>query len=201
MGERPVPRTVWPRGGLAATFVAMQTTGAVEAAIAGLSVGIDHDLLTLYYGELRQIARRAMRGGERITFQPTDLVNAAALRLLESKGVWIRDETHLLALAARVIRLTFIDEVRRRAAGKRDVAMVTAWDEHDAPAELDILRFDELLEELAEFEPDGARVVEMRFYVGMSMKEISDALAVSERTIHRRWASARAWLLKELQAA
>ena len=176
-------------------------TALAETGKAGLPGGIDHDLLTLYYGELRQIARRAIRGGERITFQPTDLVHAAALRLLESSGVWIRDETHLLALAARVIRMTFIDEVRRRKAKKRDVEIVTHWDGHDVPAELDVLRFDDLLEELAEFEPDGARVVEMRFYVGMSMKEIAGALAIPERTIHRRWTTARAWLLKELQAA
>lgn len=173
----------------------------IEIPAAARPGGIDHDLLALYYDELRQIARRAIRRGERITFQPTDLVHAAALRLLESSGVWIRDETHLLALAARVIRMTFIDEVRRRKAQKRGIEIVTRWDAPEAAAELDVLRFDDLLEALAEFEPEGARVVEMRFYVGMSMKEIADALAIPERTIHRRWASARAWLLKELQAA
>ncbi len=179
----------------------MGTRAADVEADAGLPGGIDHDLLTLYYGELRRIARQAIRGGERITLQPTELVHAAALKLLESSGIWIRDETHLLALASRVIRMTFIDEVRRRKAKKRGFDVVTRWNERDAPAELDILRFDDLLDALAEFEPEGARIVEMRFYVGMSMKEISDALAIPERTIHRRWASARAWLLAELQAA
>ncbi len=161
----------------------------------------DHDLLAVYYGDFRRIARAAMRGAARITLQPTDLAHAAALRLLESSGVYIRDETHLLALAARVIRTTFIDEVRRRKAQKRSFEAVTDWPEAGAPAAFDLICFDDLLDALAEFEPEGARVVELRFYVGMSMKEIADALAMPERTVHRRWSSARAWLLKELQAA
>ena len=179
----------------------MSAVRAVEPSTASLPGGIDHDLLTLYYGELRRIARIAMRGGERITLQPTDLAHAAALRLLESSGVWIRDETHLLALAARVIRMTFIDEIRRRKARKRSFEALTHWNEPAQGSEVDMLRFDDLLDVLAEFEPEGARVVELRFYAGMSMKEIADALAIPERTIHRRWASARAWLLKELQVA
>lgn len=163
---------------------------------------LDHDLLTSYYTDLRRIARDVLRRGGRVTLQPTDLVHQAAVRLLEGSGVWIRDEVHLLALAGRVIRLTFIDEVRRRKAARRDVRLVTAWDDdRGLPDTVEILRFDELLDSLAEFDPEAARIVELRFYVGMSMKEIADALATSERTIHRRWASARAWLLTELQAA
>lgn len=162
----------------------------------------DGDLLTAYYGDLRRIARDALRRGAQITLQPTDLVHQAALRLLEGSGVWIRSEVHLLALAGRVIRLTFIDEVRRRKAARRDFQLVTAWDDDLAmPDGVEILRFDALLDSLAEFDAEAARIVELRFYVGMSMKEIADALETSERTVHRRWASARAWLLNELQAA
>lgn len=128
-------------------------------------------------------------------------MHQAALRLLEGTGVWIRDEVHLLALAGRVIRLTFIDEVRRRKAARRDFQLVTAWDDDLAmPDGVEILQFDLLLDRLAEFEPEAARIVELRFYVGMSMREIADAFDMSERTVHRRWAAARAWLLKELQA-
>ncbi len=155
-------------------------------------------LLSQFYGDLRRAARRTLGRSEYITLQPTEIVHAAALRLLESSGVWIRDETHMLALSVRVIRATVIDEVRRRKASKRNIEAVTLWDEAGGGAPLDILDFDELLEALSAFEPEGARIVELRFYAGMTMGEIAEALDMPERTVHRRWASARAWLQSEL---
>ena len=102
-----------------------------------------------------------------------------------------------------MIRTTFIDEIRRRRALKREVHVVTLWEDCAAApcaaTAIDMLRFDDLLGELASFEPEGAQVVELRFYVGLTMAEIADTLGISERTAHRRWHSARAWLLHALR--
>ncbi len=160
-------------------------------------------LLSLYYGEFRLIARRVLRkNSDRITLQPTDLVHEAALRLLASQGVRVNDEVHFLALGARVMRTTLIDEIRRRKAAKRGSHVVTQWDERaGAAATLDIEEFDGVLERLAEFDAESARIVELRFYAGLTIDEIATNLAVSESTVHRRWRSARAWLFKEMQLA
>lgn len=170
---------------------------------------VDPELLSAYYAEFRRMARNALSAADRrLTIQPTELAHEAAARLLHSHGVNIRDEAHFLALSARTIRLTLIDEIRRRRAGKRGLAVVTVWREaHEAAvaqepeAPLDVEAFDSLLDRLAEVDAEAARVVEMRFYVGMTMEEIARALSVSESTTLRRWRTARAWLFKELQAA
>lgn len=170
---------------------------------------VDPELLSAYYAEFRRMARNALAGADRrLTIQPTELAHEAAAKLLHSHGVAIRDEVHFLALSARTIRLTLIDEIRRRRAAKRGQAVVTVWREGQeaqaASAEgdaLDIEAFDGLLERLAEIDADAARVVEMRFFVGMTMEEIARALSVSESTTLRRWRTARAWLFRELRAA
>jgi RNA polymerase sigma factor (TIGR02999 family) len=164
------------------------------------------ELLSRYYREFRMIARRVLNGsGSRITIQPTDLVHEASMRLLAGQGVKVADEAHFLALGARVMRMTLIDEVRRRKADKRGSNVITQWDYRaDAASEddaLDIEEFDGVLERLAGIDPESARIVELRFYVGLTMDEIATSLGISESTVHRRWRSARAWLLKEMQDA
>ncbi len=165
-----------------------------------ISPRLDDGLLATYYQEFRRLARRALRGSDgRITLQPTDLAHEAALRLIGAGSLPIRDEAHFLALGARVIRTTLVDEIRRRRAAKRDVAMVTRWDErHEAPMHVDVEDFDRLLEKLAVIDAGAAAVVELRFYVGLTMTEIAGELDLSESTALRRWRLARAWLLKEL---
>lgn len=164
---------------------------------------IDQGLLSRYYAEFREIARRVLRRSDaHITIQPTDLAHEAALRLLGSAGIAVNDESHFLALAARVIRVTLIDEIRRRGAAKRDGAVMTLWSDQDAPAApIDIAEFDQALDHLGQVDPDSARIVELRFYVGLTMEEIARELAISESTALRRWRIARAWLFKELKAA
>lgn len=176
---------------------------AAEVMGEGRSRGpVDHGLLSSYYGQFREVARRAMRrSGARLTIQPTDLVHEAVLRLLASSGVSIRDEAHFLALGARVIRVTLIDEIRRRKAAKRDAPVVTLWHDQDDVAAIDIESFDGALDDLAEIDADAAAVVQLRFYVGLTMEEIARELAISESTALRRWRLARAWLFKELRAA
>jgi RNA polymerase sigma factor (TIGR02999 family) len=159
-------------------------------------------LLGLYYEEFRRIARRLLSGdNSRMRLQPTDLVHEAVLRIIASSGVTVRDQNHLLALAARVMRVTLIDEVRKYKAAKRG-EVLTLWPDAEAETPcLEIEAFDETLNRLAKFEPEGARIVELRFYAGMTLPEISAALELSESTVQRRWRTARAWMLKEMQNA
>jgi RNA polymerase sigma factor (TIGR02999 family) len=159
-------------------------------------------LLALYYDEFRRIARGVLNGdNSRMHLQPTDLVHEASIRIIKSSGIEIRDQNHFLSLAARVMRMTLIDEVRKHKAAKRGT-VVTLWDDVALAGEaFDIEDFDDTLNQLAKFEPEGAKVIELRFYAGLTLPEISDVLELSERTVQRRWRTARAWMLKELSVA
>jgi RNA polymerase sigma factor (TIGR02999 family) len=159
-------------------------------------------LLSLYYDEFRRIARGVLNGdSSRMHLQPTDLVHEASLRIIKSSGIEVRDQNHFLSLAARVMRMTLIDEVRKHKAAKRGTLM-TLWDDVAPAGEaFDIEDFDDTLEQLARFEPEGAKVIELRFYAGLTLPEISEVMEISERTVQRRWRTARAWMLKELTLA
>lgn len=168
----------------------------------GEAAARDH-LLALYYDEFRRIARGVLSGDNgRMHLQPTDLVHEASLRLIRSSGVEVRDQNHFLSLAARVMRTTLIDEVRRHKAAKRGGDVMTLLTDFADPAgALDIEEFDSTLDRLALVDDEAARIVELRFYSGLTMPEIASALELSERTVQRRWQSARAWLLREMRAA
>lgn len=159
-------------------------------------------LLSAYYQDFRRIARRVLSGErDRLVVQPTELAHEAAIRILSSENLSVRDQPHFMALAAGVMRRTLIDEVRRQKSAKRGGDILTQWDEQvpDAPAPFDLEDFDGSLDRLAAIAPDSARIVELRFYAGLSMDEIADALAISLSTVKRRWQSARAWLLVDLE--
>jgi len=157
-------------------------------------------LLALHYQEFRTVARRVLcDDGRRLAMQPTDLAHEAALRILKLTRIDWRDRSHFLALSARVMRQTLIDEVRRFNAAKRQTPEVTTWlDGPDSPRALPIERLDDALSALFAIDADRAQVVELRFYGGLSMAEIAHETGVSESTVERRWRSARAWLLSEL---
>jgi RNA polymerase sigma factor (TIGR02999 family) len=176
---------------------------ALWAGFARGEAGARDRLLSLFYEEFRAIARRVLNGdGPRLQIQPTDLAHEAALRIMRSDAIAANDQRHFLALGARVMRMTLIDEVRRQRAARRSAELVTLWDEAGAgdEASFDIEAFDDALRRLAAVEPEGARVVELRFFVGLTLDEIAATTAMSESTVQRRWRSARAWLLKELEA-
>lgn len=165
--------------------------------------GAREALLPFVYDELRrqaQIAMRSERDGH--TLQPTALVHEVYLKICKQTGVkWI-DRTQFFAFAARMMREILIDHARRYAAKKRgsksirfsiDDVMIPV----DERAE-SLVALDEALCRLKAIDERQAEVVEMRFFAGMTIAEIAEALGVSERTVSREWDSARLWLFREL---
>jgi len=159
--------------------------------------------VAVLYEELRRIARRMLRGsGDVVTMQPTALVHEALLRLMGSRHPQPAERTHYLALHAKVMRQVILDEVRRARADKRSHLRVdTGWIDRQplAPVSFDLEALDGALEKLEAVSPERARVVELRFYVGLSIEEIAGVLGASERSVKRWWQAARAWLMAEMQ--
>ena len=159
-------------------------------------------LASLFYEELRTLARHVLSGAANVlTLQPTALVHESLLRLFKSPAP-VKDRGHFLAMNARVMRQIIIDEIRRaRAEKRRHIRVDTQWIDQEAgsiPAALDLEALDAALDALAIVSPERAQVVELRFYVGLDIREIAEFLGSSERTIKRRWQAARAWLLAEI---
>ncbi len=158
-------------------------------------------LLERYYAEYRQLARRVLSHDHAAAFiQPTELAHEAALRLFRLERMDLSGRTHFLSLSARMMRQVLIDEVRRFRAQKRQAPQVlTRWPgETEAPPAFDIEAFHEALSRLEQIDPDRARIVEQRFFAGLTIEEIAVASGVSESTVKRQWRVARAWLLDDL---
>jgi RNA polymerase sigma factor (TIGR02999 family) len=155
------------------------------------------------YAELRGLAAAYLkreRPGH--TLQATALVHEAYLKLMGQAGFSSRDRTHVAAMAANAIRRILVDHARTRGRQKRGgqrgrVPLVESAAVADAPG-LDLLDLDGALSRLAGQSPERARIVEMRFFAGMSAEEIGRVLGVSSRTVERDWRYARAWLYREL---
>lgn len=154
-------------------------------------------LLAACYDEARRIARIVIaRDGAGKGFQATELLNEAALRLIGGGPLDVKGQAHMLALIARTMRRILIDEARRNAAAKRQAPVfVTSWPDDPAASLIDIGDLDRALAALEHVSPDHARVVELRFMLGLTVEETAAASGIPERTIKRRWAAARAWLL------
>ena len=160
-------------------------------------------LLALHYQEFRGLARRILNGdAARLQIQPTELAHEAAIRVMGLSRLAPKDRTHFLAISARVMRQTLIDEVRRHRAAKRSAPpLTTRWLRQDgapAPAVIDIEALDEALHRLEAVDADLATLVEQRFFAGLTIAEIAMETGQSERTVKRRWQMARAWLITEL---
>jgi RNA polymerase sigma-70 factor, ECF subfamily len=162
-------------------------------------------LFTLIYDELYRIAQRQLRG-ERPdhTLGATDIVHEAYLRLVGAERIAWHDRAHFLAVAAGAMRRLLIDHARRRSARKRGGAPVTVPVDdlmlEAAHEDETLLDLDEALRRLEALQPRQARVVECRFFAGLTLDETAHALGIARATAARDWALARAWLHRELEA-
>lgn len=159
-------------------------------------------LVALVYPELHAIADRQLRG-ERAqhTLQPTALVNEAYLRLSGLSRMDWQDRAHFVRMAARVMREVLVDHARRRDAAKRDGGHRVTLTGLDLPAEatdVDVVALDSALVRLEQIDADKARVVELRYFGGLTIEETAEALGISPATVKRHWTAARAWLFEAL---
>jgi RNA polymerase sigma factor (TIGR02999 family) len=161
-------------------------------------------LVAEVYAELRRMAGGLLRE-ERAdhTLQPTALVHEAYLRLTGLREMRIENRRHFYGAAAIAMRRILVDHARTRRAEKRggpDVQRVPLDEAVNTPIDvrLDFERLDDALEELAGFAPEQARVVELRYFVGLSIEETADVMEVSPATVKRHWVFARTWLLRAL---
>jgi RNA polymerase sigma factor (TIGR02999 family) len=161
-------------------------------------------LLPLVHGELRRLAARHMRR-ERPghTLQTSALVNEAYLRLIEIREVQWQDRAHFFAMASRIMRRILVDAARakgyeKRGAGRVNVSLDEAVDVANAPFQ-DFVALDDALKALEALDPRKSKVVEMRYFAGMSIEETAEALHLSIGTIKRDWRLAKAWLARELE--
>lgn len=161
-------------------------------------------LTTLVYDELHRLAERYMRG-ERAghPLQTTELVNEAYIKLVDSSRVRWKNRVHFFAVAAQLMRRILVDFARRRQYQKRggDWQKVTLAEGLDVATNVntDLVAVDQALQELAALDPRKARVVELRFFGGLSLEETAEALNVSTDTVGRDWRAAKAWLTRELR--
>jgi RNA polymerase sigma factor (TIGR02999 family) len=160
-------------------------------------------LVPIVYEELRRIAHHYMRG-ERSdhTLQTTALVNEVYLRLAGIDAMQWRDRVHFFAMAATLMRRVLVDYARQRGRGKRGAGLtLTPLDENTVAPQpaVDIVALDDALERLAAVDPRQGRVIELRFFAGLSVEETAEALGISPATVKRDWSIARLWLYHELK--
>lgn len=178
-------------------------SGSPRASSKGDRPSLD-SLLPIVYQELRRLAAsylRRERPGQ--TLQPTALVHEAYLRLMKDNPERWQNRAHFCAIAAHSMRQILIERARARGALKRggqrprvtlDEGLVAGGERS-----IDLVALDEALERLAAFDPEQARLVELRFFGGLTVEETAEALGISPATVKRHWAVARAWLARELE--
>ncbi len=160
-------------------------------------------LVALVYAELHSLARHHLRRERAAhTLQPTAVVHEAYLRLIGAQQVPWKDRAHFFGVASRLMRQVLVDHARARRAQKRGggatlVDLTSADPAAPAPA-VDVLALHEALGRLAALDAAQERVVEMRYFGGLTVEETAEVLDISPATVKRDWASARAWLLREM---
>lgn len=163
-------------------------------------------LMPLVYDELRAIARgRGIRARPDDTLQTTAIVHEAFLKLADRSRLEVQDRHHFFAIAARAMRQLAVDYARRQAAGKRGGGAVAAIEDLElVPAperSADVIALDEALERLARLDEGLSRIVELRYFAGLSVEETAQVLGCSDRTVKRDWRKARALLHADLARA
>jgi RNA polymerase sigma factor (TIGR02999 family) len=176
-------------------------TGLLKAWAGGNPSALEQ-LTPLVYAELRRIARRYMRQRSPQTLQTTALAHEAYLRLVGAEGLRWQDRAHFFAVAAQMMRRILVDAARARAAAKRNggVLRVTFTEEIAIPAgrETNLLVLDDALAALARLDARKARVVELRFFGGLSVDETAEVLNISPESVMRDWRLAKPWLAREV---
>lgn len=162
-----------------------------------------NELLPAIYDELRKIAAQYLRK-ERSdhTLQPTALVHEAYLKLVDISHVEWQDRAHFFAVAANVMRHILVDHARARKTDKRGgaaerIALDDAISLSNEP-DIDLLSLDEAMKQLATFDEQQARIVELKFFGGLTIEEIGEVLKISPATVKREWTMAKAWLHKRI---
>jgi RNA polymerase sigma factor (TIGR02999 family) len=161
-------------------------------------------LVPLVYAELRKIARRHLwRQDTNISLESRALVHELYLKLPQLKDVHWEGHSHFLCVMSHLMRQVLTDRARARRTAKRD-AVTVCLDEGIAPgrkADVNLIALDEALKALEKLDPQQARLVELRFFGGLSIEETAEALNISPATVKREWAVAKAWLSRELAPA
>ncbi len=179
-------------------------TGLLQAWGAGDHAAAEAFLIAVYR-ELHAQASRAMRSESDITLQATALVHETYLRLIDQHRVVWRNRAHFFGVSAQLMRRVLVDHARARHADKRGggLAHLTLDDElapaaDEAP---EVLALHEALERLAVIDPGQARLVELRYFGGLTIEETAEALSMGQTTVKAEWVIARAWLRRELHAS
>jgi len=160
-------------------------------------------LMPLVYSELRRVAQRYLqreRAGH--TLQGTALVHEAYVRLVSDDAPQLQNRAHFFAVAAQVMRRILVDHARSHGADKRGAGVckitLSAAEAVSGRTDVDIIALDDALKTLAEMDPQQSRVVELKFFAGLSNEDTSEVLGISTSTVKRDWNTARAWLYREL---
>jgi RNA polymerase sigma factor (TIGR02999 family) len=180
----------------------VEITGLLRRWSGGDKAALD-ELAPLVYTELRRLAHRQLRREyANPTFESTELVHEAYLRMVDQSRAQWQDRRHFYAVSSQIIRRILVDNARSRLRGKRGGGLPRlALDESIDMAQersLELVALDDALNGLAQLDPRQARIVELRFFAGLSIDETAEALEISKATVNRDWVTARAWLLREL---
>lgn len=187
--------------------MAQPQSKSVSELLARCHVGSDEamqSVLPLVYNELRRLAHRYLqkeRPGH--TLQSTALVHEAYLRLQKQGTVNFENRPHFLAICAQLMRQILVEYARSRHTAKRDGGYKLTLDDSIAPVKtrgVDVEKLDDALQELAKLDPQQSRIVELRFFGGLSIEETSQFLGISPSTVKRDWATARVWLHRAMSA-
>jgi RNA polymerase sigma factor (TIGR02999 family) len=160
----------------------------------------------LLYDELRRIARHQLRQQRPDhTLQTAGLVHEAFLRLAEEKTLYVKDRTHFLGIAAQLMRWILVDYERSRGAAKRGAGVTrlsldpSLCEASSRGQDIDLLMLNEALDRLAELDSQQSRIVELRYFGGLTVEDTSEFLGISPATVKRSWSSARLWLQREMR--
>jgi len=163
-------------------------------------------ILPLVYDELRRLARHHLRQQRpNHTLQTNALVHEAYLRLAEEKSLHVKNRAHFLGIAAQVMRWILVDYERNRRAAKRGAGATrltldsSVVQRQASGGDIDLLTLNEALDRLAKLDSQQSRIVELRYFGGLTVEDTSEFLGISPTAVNRSWSSARAWLRRELR--